>query len=193
MKKIMLICFLVLFTAAPAMANFMVDIGTQAGEEGYTMNEWGPVQPTTSGGGWGGIATDLDSYDNLCRTVWGRPDYDTTDWAEITFPKAICSVTIRHLDGGSDDSFKVEVDGNPWGSYPADPKSEEFWTTSSYSGLCGTTLRLTCTGIAGPYYTGYGQLGIDWVEATPIPAPGAILLGSIGIGLVGYLRRRRTI
>jgi len=70
-----------------------------------------------------------------------------------------------------------------------------------------TTLSNTAVGVDTISISGLGEIGyvyfnsiadssgadIDNLAFTQIPTPGAILLGSIGVGLVGWLRRRRTL
>ena len=55
------------------------------------------------------------------------------------------------------------------------------------------------TGFSWVHFDAYGLADTDWKispgshDVTYIPAPGAVLLGSVGISIVGWLRRRRTL
>ena len=212
MKKVLVVCVVVcvLFAAVPTMATILVDFGTVAGETvaGVTFNGWGQIEPMPAGhGNYGGFGGGNDNYvapttptaDHLCRMVWGTSEDTAGFWAEVIFDTSISSVTIRHLDGTVGDDFDLHVDGQFWGHYTSgygvagegkDPSFSpaEQWFENTYSGIAGKTLRITATAPSNSWRTsGWGQLGIDRLEATPVPEPATMLL----LGLGGLLLRKR--
>jgi len=160
-------------------AHDYVDIGNPASEVGHALAGWGPIEPDTHGGSWGGIGGE--SPPGKCRTIWSPEEDDPVEnWASLELDFGISDtetkcLTFRHLDGGSDDSFDLSIDGTLVQSIAAPPGTETwYWASIDVTGYTGVhTVRFEATAPEGSLFNPYGQVAIDKIyigtQVNPVP------------------------
>jgi len=91
-----------------------VNIGSPASEAGHNLQGWGLVEPTTSGGNWGAIATESScgltnpaDCDKLLRTTYAKSESDHP--RVIDGRMATVTLNPNHNKWGLVKSLKIRV------------------------------------------------------------------------------------
>jgi hypothetical protein len=124
----------------------------------------------------------------------------TTTWTDVWYVADAQETFLQNYDGLVNFGYAFKIDNIGLNtplvleSLTADNKFEpgEVWgfVIQDYVNTLGLTPDLMGSPGVGIFSTG-DQFSSGSIIA--IPAPGAILLGSIGVGVIGWLRRRRTL
>jgi len=132
--------------------------------------------------GWTGSIVDNPWDDNGTATL----DQYWADWQADDYANRIL---YSSSGDGKDDyifGFRVDIIGEYATTLEPSPDGDPFESDGR--------LRVWFGGNVLNLNNDWTSEGYDAIMTlTPIPAPGALLLGSLGVGLVGWLRKRRTL
>jgi len=117
------------------------------------------------------------SYDNG-GVNWG---WDGTIQIDLTLPASMVGIGIMDSLGGPEFLSVYDSTGSLLESH------QVATGTNVYPLITRGAYDISRLVITGDFFA------IDDLQFNAIPAPGAFLLGSLGVGLVGWLRKRRTL
>ena len=162
--------------------------GTQVLWNDYVSSGVASITELTGAGSLFARYSGSQSQPNMVGTGYnyeiGGPEswgWDGTIQIDLALPASMVGIGVANSRGGLETLSVYNSSGSLLESHivASDGNVYPVITRGAYD-----ISRLVITG---------DWFAIDDLQFNAIPAPGALLLGSIGVGLVGWLRKRRTL
>jgi len=201
-KKLIIFCILSLALATPSFAApTIIDLDGDeftgvSGNYTYTTPPFGSIKfdgeiftPAIKDDEMTGSTGNV--FDVITKNQWVTMTFDFSDGFQVT--------DVSFIYGGNADRIIIEAwDNSPTPVILASLDAPTGTGASVgpvtwYAGSGNSIKTLRWKDPGGSKDLLYNFAPLDNISITVIPAPGAILLGSIGVGFVGWLRRRRTL
>ena len=200
MKKILMIFAIVVLSLAVSSTRAAITIDFESDPMGPKPNGWisadSPLVSFTDSSG-----ADLQLYDYVNQShgqalavLHDDPSYLILDFSS--------TVTALQLDFGNDDpGWALPGDMAVLTAFMGLTQVGQASVVMNIDDIMNQTISISGVNfdratffydITSPNRTGLIEI-VDDIQFEVIPAPGAILLGSIGLGVVSWLRRRRTL
>jgi hypothetical protein len=219
MKKFAVLCsaiIVTLVTSAGASVTFDFEAATVAGSPGaggtadqyissYMTGVYGSSVTATGGAAWTNDSAGADwagktGTDKWLRTYGAVGYSETPGYLQISFddtPIASGSFDAYVFEATEGADFTISLYGSGYGDRYAPDSAALIATAAADAGVGPLTVWFGALPQAVSLIVlsneGYHDVAIDNFTVTAVPAPGAVLLGSLGVSLVGYLRKRKTL